>query len=549
MYFNLEMPKRIIQLKEKGSIDEPESQYLAVDSVVEGTSKIKAGNLRDFLMPPFASSTNYLTEDYSVPAYRNVVTVVPLHIPSGVTLHVPETSHFYILDGEPNVDNQEPVGPSQVLMGFAEAIGDISNSIAYMWLANSDNAELKLRYRPIGSVTWQDVPCQASGFWLRTERVHRARIFGLLPNTTYELRPWGAPLSDIRRIRTAPQGFYEPKIIHLSDYQTNNYTPGATLDTMSAMIANHLNDTHLIVAGGDYVNDNGLHNNSIQATRWMGFLANIDKHFKRADGTLVPWVWLAGNHEVVTNYSNIADPENPVSPPGWLADLFQFLWDPTLPNNPIRGHGWLKLGPNLLLVFLDSNHSSFLTDQVTSFANILAEHASSVRHVCVVSHVSPWRGQNSSDAWIAHRQLRRDFLPVAQTYPNFKFWLAGHDHNLAATFPIKAVPETGNEYKWQRDLVNGVVTLGNGGWATVSTGNLANTALTSPVDGTLMYQAYIISTTTFGLENPPTVPPTSSSPYVGALHFWKLSFGESSAVAIATSSDDKTYKTITQTLS
>src|SRR5690606_31794692 len=136
--------------------------------------------------------------------------------------------------------------------------------------------------------------------------------------------------------------------------------------------------------------------------------------------------------------------------------------------------------------------TTFLTDQLASFADILEEYAPMVRHVCIVSHVSPWRGQwSGADGWAAHRQLRRSFLPLAQEYPNLKFWLTGHEHNFSVTYPVRAVPESGNEYKWVRDDAKGVVFTGHGGWATVSTRGLANVALESPVDGSLMYESYI----------------------------------------------------------
>lgn len=542
------MPKRIIQLPEKEEIDDAENQFIAGDGQIGGTFKMKVKNAREVLMPPFPSHVNYLTEDYTLPEGRNAVTVSPLFIPSGVNLDVPNSSHFYVIEGEPEVDNQEPMGSSQVLMGFAEAVGDLSNSIGYMWLASSSNSEAKLRYRAQGTLTWHDVPCEIVSFPQRSEKIHKARIGSLMPNTTYELRPYGAPLSDIRRIKTTPSGQYEPKVIHISDYQTNNYTPGAQFELMNQVVSAHLNDVHLIVGGGDYTMDDGLNNNLVLSNRWYSFLQGIDAYYKRLDGTLIPWVWLAGNHEVVTNYSNVADPTNPVSAPGYLAHFFQFLWDQTLENSPVRGHGWIKLGSNLLLIFLDSNHSSFLTDQLDSFEEILEEYASSVRHVTVVSHVSPWRGQNTSDAWIAHRQLRRQFLPLAEEYPNFKLWMAGHDHNMTITYPIKTVTETGNEYKWERDLTNGVITIGNGGWATISTGNIGNKALASPVDGTLMYQAYIDLNSTFGLNNAPTVAPTNASPYIGAQHFWKLSFNLNNVTMTAISYDNKVYKTATQNL-
>lgn len=452
------------------------------------------------------------------------------------------------------INNQEPLGPSQVIMGFAEAVGDLSNSIGYMWLAPSDNPQLLLRYRAQGTTTWQDAPCWTGGFWTRTERVHRARLTGLQPDTVYELRPWGAPLSDIRRIRTAPAGEYEPRLIHLADYQTNNYAAGAPFDAMNAVVAQHLDDVHLLVGGGDYVNDDGYRERT-QADRWWSFLTNIHTHFKRSDGTLVPWVWLAGNHESYVNYANVADPANPISPPGWLPFLFQFLWDQSLPNSPLPGHGWLKFGSNLLLVFLDTNHTSYLTDQLDSFKAILTQHAPTVRHVCIVSHVSPWRGQNTTDAWAAHRQLRREFLPFAQEFSNLKFWLTGHEHNFAVTYSIRAVPETGNEYKWVRDEERGVVFTGHGGWATASTRGLANVALASPVDGSLMYESYIMRRSSdlalviHNIENSPSTPSSGANSYSEAYHFWKLEFSRTSAKAIAYSNIGSVYKTVTRTLS
>ncbi len=433
-----------------------------------------------------------------------------------------------------------------------EAVGDLSDSIGLNWVSTTE--EPRVRYRPLGTAAWLEATATTGSFPGRSERVHRARLTGLQPDTVYEARPWGAPMSDIIRFRTTPAGLYEPKLIHLADYQQNLTGPGNAFDAMNAVVQSHLDEVHLVIAGGDYVSDDGVRS-ALNGQRWVNFLTSVSPRFVRSDGTHVPFVWLAGNHEVVTNYANVADPANPVGEPGYLAHLFQFLWDPMLPNTPVRGHGWLKLGANLLLVFLDTNHTTLLSDQLASFAAILAEHAPAVRHVCFVSHVGPWRGQwAGADGWAAHRQLRREFLPITQQYPNVKFWLTGHEHNFCVTHPLLAVPETGNEYKWVRDEAAGIVFTGHGGWATVSTRDLANRTLLSTVDGSLMYESWIVSRSPdlafemHNIDHPPAPPSGPANVHPEAWHWWALTFGTTSVRAVAHNAGGHVYKTITRPL-
>lgn len=380
-----------------------------------------------------------------------------------------------------------PDGTSQnVTFAFVEPWTDPSKDAVVTWLSDSESKKA-MEYQVDGASVWQAVSSQRSrpfpnapGLFL-----HSAFLHEVSPDTLYHLRWPGAAKTE--KFRSAPR--QDVRIIFPSDYQQYNFGEGGLLYDFGQVAQEE--KPHLIVMNGDYVDDDGVWNETNSA-RWRGFLAGLSAYYRR-DEALIPMIATMGNHEG----RNAGDTSNAIAggdgTPGPIIDIFSFLYDPENPNINFRSNGHLSVGRELLVVTLETDFTVPLPSQLPWFQAVLAAEVPKHRNVIVVGHAPAFCGMGLYD--FGHfdnqaRAMRNLFWPAMEPYADkIRFVIGGHEHILAVTDKLRMDYDPGmslveNDTRWAVDAVNGVRQIGNGPWgATRLDLDFTRTGELSTVDG------------------------------------------------------------------
>lgn len=424
------------------------------------------------------------------------------------------------------------IGPPEVLRMYLGFATDPSTDAVVTWHDNQEQS--RLEYREAGEYEWHLAPALANrDFPGRPEIVHSAALTDLSPDTEYTVRVVGSEFT--RKIHTINPSA-TVKLAVVSDCQTNGFAAANSQwrEINTGILAQ---SPDILIANGDYLSGNGVAS-SANSTRWAAWLDVVSEDFLRADGTMIPMVWLIGNHDAEGQNSggSFLAPGDPGTLP-YLPFLFDTFYRAGA-NVGGAGWGWFAVGQRLLVLCLDTNHATPLSEQIDWFTATLATKAADYDQVVVVSHMPPISATyfNAFTACIA---LRREFLPVANQYPNLKIWLAGHDHMALASLPL-AWSDTGEApyYGWAA-AADGLRMFGGGGWGAPTSSDSTSADLVGIGDAP--WPAFVCSRNEI-VGTPTNAPiPSGTTTDRGAQNWWLLDVGAEAIRARCYNIEGTTY--------
>lgn len=433
----------------------------------------------------------------------------------------------------------------QALRQYIEVASDPSRDMILNWHADA-SAPAAVEYRVQGASSWQSAGATVIDIPNAVEKVFSARVTNLSPNTTYEWRNAGSGSANIQKFKTAPDyRARDLRIAFVSDcHLFTQVTDLVHFNALNALIRSDNPD--IVVLGGDYVDDNGEVGET-RAARWTQFLSLIDNSLRRTDGTQIPVVAMAGNHEAKpASGSSAGGSTTGDGTYSYLDRMFAGLYRTHFENVGGTGYGYVTIANELLLIALETEHASPLSAQIPWISDLLAEKAANYRHVVVLGHVPPFSPTDDSWEFHPYPTIRRQLVPAIQDYPNLRFYCCGHLHSLFASKCLKIDGSgTDADNKWYEDA-SGIRVIGVGGWASPSH-DFETHARVSSIDAS-SFADVVLSTNGEVVNVDPISAPTNASNDPAPKHYWRLDLKESEITAEAVAIDGTVYCTLTETI-
>jgi hypothetical protein len=196
-----------------------------------------------------------------------------------------------------------------------------------------------------------------------------------------------------------------------------------------------------VLLGGDIAYENGR-----DPDRFLEFLENYSNDL-RCDGRLVPLVACIGNHEVDGGYEQGRD----------RAPFFYSCFDGLFTDT---GFATLDFGDYLSLVLLDTDHTSPISGEQTSWLERTLKEREECPNVFVANHVPAYPSHRSFDGDADHPGTgaanRKHWSPLFERF-NVDAVFEHHDHTYKRTHPM--LDGRPNE--------KGVLYLGDGSWGRI----------------------------------------------------------------------------------
>jgi hypothetical protein len=297
--------------------------------------------------------------------------------------------------------------------------------------------------------TWQVQSTSNRPYPMSDFKVFRSELTGLTPGTDYSFRVGKS--SPVYRFRTMPAKAND----------TIHFVSGGDCGVNAATIGNNIQaarqDPMFAVVGGDLGYDNGI---AVDVS--LAFLRNYSRHMVGRDGRLIPLIACIGNHEVKGGYAKTRERGT------FFYPLFESLY-------PDTGYATLDFGDYLSLVLLDTDHTTPVAGEQTSWLETALRERQDRSNVIVVNHVPAYPsyrnpiGAPATDTRGARlgtgENQRKHWVPLFEKY-RVPVVLEHHDHTFKRTKPLL----NGLEHD------NGVLYLGDGSW-----GRLRNPKVPDPL--------------------------------------------------------------------
>lgn len=256
--------------------------------------------------------------------------------------------------------------------------------------------------------------------------VHKVTLSHLDPNTEYSFKIGNDP--KIYRFRTAPADLAEPlRFVIGGDIYGNTKLFRRMCKTVLE------NNPHFAVLGGDIAYALTIHPfRSSALRRWVAFLKDWKDSMITADGRVIPFLIVPGNHDISTdNY-----------------DLFFSLF--AFPQKQL--YRSVDFGSYLSLILLDSGHFQPIEGRQTLWLEkTLAARTDipfrfAVYHEAAYPSFYPYHG-------LTPKKIRTHWAPLFEKF-NLLAAFENHNHAYKRTFPIKA-----NQVD-----PDGILYIGDGSW-------------------------------------------------------------------------------------
>jgi len=330
-----------------------------------------------------------------------------------------------------------PAAPAAI---FVTWDGDPTTTVSVDWHLAAGADVDALEIREPGMPRWTARRGDRFPFPHSTRTVRRARITGLRPGTTYELRI-GA--SRAYRYRTMPARLTRPvRFATGGDTQADDARFGAT----NRVVAAH--DVDFVLLGGDLAYSNGDPRLVARAETWFETVANT---LVTREGRLIPVVAAIGNHEVFSGRDTTAAAARMVAATGVKrgdATYYRVLHA----HARDRQYQVVDVGDYLSLVLLNTGHTAPVAGAQTEWLRAALAARPAVPHIFPVYHVPGYPSVRSFDG-ATSAQVRAHWAPLFER-AGVRVAFENHDHAYKRTPPIR---------DGRRDST-GVVYVGDGAW-------------------------------------------------------------------------------------
>ncbi len=256
---------------------------------------------------------------------------------------------------------------------------DPTTTMTVQWIGDeADAASRPVWYAKTGGLDWrQAAPAAVKPYPKSDQKIFRTELVGLEPGTEYRFRV-GLDSAE-RGFRTMPSKANDA----ISFVSGGDSGIGQAAQSINRVAATQ--DPMFTVLGGDLAYENGR-----DGKTFLQFLTNYASQLVDSAGRLVPLVAAIGNHEVDGSYGK----------PRSGAPFFYSVFDGLYPET---GYATLDFGDYLSLVLLDSNHTTPVVGEQTSW---LAARLKSARSgpTCSCSITCPATPHSGRSIWMTTRK-------------------------------------------------------------------------------------------------------------------------------------------------
>lgn len=325
--------------------------------------------------------------------------------------------------------------PRQIILTWEDSP---ETSITVSWRTDGPARESFISYAPVISGTdipqdKQRVAATQTHLAGSTAWIHKATITGLRPGQEYAATVTAdCYTSEPFRFKTLPGPGEELLFLAGGDSRSDREVRRAI---------NKLACTHepaFVLFNGDLIE------NAQDEAEWDAWFDDWTELMRTPAGRLIPVIPAVGNHEVEIS-----------APPAGNSDARE--------RAPVYYHRFplpgeecyyaLYLGKDLLLVTLDSGHTSGVTDPQLAWLEKTLQSAAGCRWIIVQYHVPAFPSVREFHAEIP-ALIRKHWVPLFERY-GVDLVIEAHDHAYKRTEPIRA---------GRVDVENGIVYIGDGGW-------------------------------------------------------------------------------------
>lgn len=336
-------------------------------------------------------------------------------------------------------DNERPAFSPQPIFEptglFLTWQRDPTTTMTVQWIgAEADGADRPIYYRASGTDIWLQQPQVARPFPLTDRWIFRAELTDLTPDTDYFFRVG---------LDSAEEKFHT---MPAKATDTIHFVSGG-----DSGIGEHPEHTNKIAAaqspmfvlmGGDIAYENGR-----AAGPMLQFLKNYSRDLRDDEKRMIPLLACIGNHEVDGGYEKGRD----------KAPFFYSLFDGLFPET---GYASLDFGDYMSLVMLDTNHTSPIEGEQTSWLEKTLKEREERPAVFVFNHVPAYpshRDAGNADSGVGTGAgNRKHWCPLFEQY-NVDAVFEHHDHTYKRTHPLlNGLSDP-----------NGVLYLGDGSWGKI----------------------------------------------------------------------------------
>jgi acid phosphatase type 7 len=187
-----------------------------------------------------------------------------------------------------------------------------------------------------------------------------------------------------------------------------------------------------VIFDGDFIST------ALSEEQWDDWFDDWHEQMITANGRRIPVVPAIGNHEVDGSY---------LQP----REKAPFYLNRFIAPEP-RNYYVLTFGPDLVVVTLDSDHLTEVTQQSEWLDKTLLAHKD-IRWKVVQYHVAAWPSVRDFDGAIPQK-IRNQWIPLFEKH-NVDLVIEAHDHAYKKTVPIR---------NNQQDNERGIIYIGDGGW-------------------------------------------------------------------------------------
>jgi acid phosphatase type 7 len=309
---------------------------------------------------------------------------------------------------------------------------DPTTTMTVQWIGTAEEgADRPVWFAKSGSLDWRRATGTSRPYPMSNRRVFRTELTGLEPDAEYRFRI-GLD-SPERGFRTMPA-----KAANSIDFISGGDSGiGQEAQQINRLAA--VQEPRFVLLGGDLAYENGTDGNV-----FLQFLTNYASQLIDERGRLIPLVACLGNHEVRGGYAKTRA-EAP-----FFYSVFDGLYTDT-------GYATLDFGDYLSLILLDTNHTTPVVGEQTSWLDRQLKERELCPNLFVAYHVPSYPSFRAAE--VDGTELgtgadsRKYWVPLFERY-NVDAVMEHHDHTFKRTHPLvggHADP-------------NGVPYLGDGSW-------------------------------------------------------------------------------------
>lgn len=318
--------------------------------------------------------------------------------------------------------------PRQVVLTWQQ---DPTTTMTITWRTDTLTGNHRLHFVEKNMETygnWKTLEAESFTFDETSAWLHTVELTQLLPNKEYAVVIEHPTHPDKFFFRTIPAQSDQKELVMLAGGDSRSRRD--IRREVNALAAAENPD--FIIFDGDFISS------ALNEQQWDEWFDDWHEQMITAEGHRVPIVTAIGNHEVQGGY--LQPKENA-----------PFFFNRFITPQP-RNYYVLEFGPDLVLITLDTDHVTEVTQQNDWLEKTLLEFNDKPWKI-VQYHVAAWPSVRDFDGELPTK-IREQWIPILEKY-NVDLVIEAHDHAYKKTVPIR-----NNE----RNDENGIVYLGDGGW-------------------------------------------------------------------------------------